>query len=384
MRDILRFMPMLPAILLCGCMSAYRPGFDISPSGVRSSVLRIDDGPYVVVEIRRFFLREFACNLCSRKNYACFETVPGSEIMPELSRLFPSLFADTPDAVPIIVMQNVRGGGVADAGGASMFGGAVGFNKGLSRQGKTEMAPAVPFPPYFYFNSLACVGTFGIVPFYMGSYSSHYGVSIMTGYDNYGREVRYSAEARLSISSWLYAPFMSESSGWVRADIMSKSGWTDPDATESQKLTALCCAIAKALSEMPRSARAELRRNPVALLRDKETGGLRRFRLVQVAPERDISEERIGTEPNRPRIVFQAYNTATRRGTVVFDASECDDPKAAVAWVRESYIPLVASQKSRAVDAPETEMADRPPRISVTGFKREGNSRTRIDFAVLE
>lgn len=184
------------------------------------------------------------------------------------------------------------------------------------------------------------------------------------------------------VASWLYAPFMPESSGWIQEDMLSAHNEPDPDATESQKRTALCCAIAKALSEMPRAARAELRRNPVALLRDKETGGSRAFRLVQVASERDTSEERIGTAPNRPRIVSQSYDPATRKGVVVFDASECDNPKAAVAWVRESYIPLVASQKNRAIDATKTESP--PPQIAITGFKKEADSRTRIDFTVLE
>lgn len=384
MKTSVTIVPALAAMLLCGCQMVYRPRFDISPDLVRPSVRQVGDGPYAVVEIRRFSLPEFACNMISRQNYPCMEVVPGTEIMPELSRLFPALFSDSPDAVPIIVMQNVRSGAVADPGVGSFFGGASGFNKRLSRKNRSDMATTVGFMPYSYFNSLASIGTLGLVPFYQGKFSSHYGVSVMVGYDSYGPEISYSTEARLWIVNGIYRPFTPESSGWIHADVFM-SAMPDPDAPEAAKRTALCCAIAKALAEMSPEDRSELRRNPVALLRDKENGSSRTFKLVQVRPERDVAVEGVGAEPNRPRIVSQSYDPATRKGTVVFDASECDDPKAAVAWVRDSYVPLVAAQKARVIDASETAGgASPPPKVSITGFRKETDARVRFDFTVPE
>ena len=182
--------------LLCGCQSVYRPRFDIDPDNTRAISRRIDGGPYVVVEVRRFSMRDFACNLTSGKNYPCQEVIPGSKVMPELIRLFPSLFADTPNAVPIIVMQNIRSGAVASSGGGmNVFEGAAGFNKNLSRMNRSEMASPVSagVSPQMYLNGLVSTWTLFIVPLYGGEYSSHYDVSIMTGYDAYGESVSYSA-----------------------------------------------------------------------------------------------------------------------------------------------------------------------------------------------
>ncbi len=369
--------------LLCSCQTSYRPRFDISPKSVRDSALKVGDGPYTVVEIRKFSFPEFACNTISRKNYPCMEVIPGSEIMPELMDLFPSVFADTPEAVPIIVMQNVRSGALSAPDGCFFFDGAAGFGGQLSLKHRSEMASPVPPPPCFYFNSLACVGTLGLLPFYGGSFSSHYGVSIMTGYDNYSDEVLYSAKASRWISSMLYRPFMPKSSGWIHNGALSPE--VNPDATAHQKRTALCCAIAKALAEMPPSARAELRRNPVALLRDKECEGQRSFSLVQVRPPSQTTERRMGEDPDRPRIVAQSYDPLSDRGYVSFDVAGCEDPKKARAWIQNSYLPLVAAAKGAAIDVSAPKDAPQPAaRIQITGFVKESETRFRIDFAVLE
>ena len=371
------------AFLLCGCQLAYHPLFDISPESIRQATRQVDGGPYVVVEVRRFSYPEFACNMTSRKGYHCLEVVPGAEVMPELARLFPALFADTPDAVPIIVMQNIRSGSVADPSGGSLFNGAAGFNKGLSRADKSDMAAGAILPPCFYYNGIANFLTLGLIPFYGGEYSSHYSVSIMTGYDSYSDEVPYSAEARLWIMSALYQPFTPKSSGW-RHESLDAAAHPAPDATVAQKRTALCCAIARALAEMPRQKRAALRRNPVALLRDKEAGGQRAFSLVKVSAPQGTVERHMGEDPNRPRIVSQEYDPATRRGAVVIDTANCDDAQRGLAWVRESYLPLVVASKGAAVDASSPQTALAGARVSVTGLKKLDDAKFRIDFAVLE
>ena len=378
------------AFSLCGCHTICRPCFDISPESARDLVRDIGDGPYVVVEVRRFSFVEFACNMTSRKNYPCREVVPGQQLMPELSRLFPGVFSDTPDAVPIIAMQNIRGGAAASPYGNALFDGACRFNRNLSRFDRSDMAVHVAFSPLQYLDLLVSACTFCLVPGLLGTYSSHYDVSIMTGYDNYGESVAYSAETGFWVVSSLYAPFFPESSGWIHGEMGFTSGPgaagpATPDATEARKQTALCCAIAAALAGLPPEERMALRRNPVALLRDKETGGNRSFRLVQIVPERETAETRMGGFPNRPLVLSQSYDPADRRGSVHFDTSACENAQAAISWVRDSYLPLVASQKGMALDATPASGGGIPPaRISVTGFQKLAGDEYRIDFTVLE
>ena len=374
------------AVALCGCRSVCRPRFDISPAAVREAVRGVDGGPYAVVEVRRLSFPEFACNMTSRKNYPCRETVPGSRIMPELERLFPGVFADTPDAVPVIVMQEVRSGGVTSGSTLELFDGASGFNKNLSRLDRSDMTAEEGFSlPFSCVNAVASICTLGLVPVHLGTFSSHYGVSIMTGYDTYGGKVAYSAGTGWWMLNALAAAAFPESAGWRHEVVEANVPVGTPDATEAQKQTALCCAIARALAELSPEERAALRRNPVALLRDKETGGGRAFRLVQVAPERESAEVRLGDRPDRPRILSQAYDPTTRRGSVVFDPSGCADAKAAVAWVRDVYIPLVASQKAVALGGTAASGPGVPPaRPAITGFRREAQGACRIDFAVPE
>lgn len=377
---------LLSAAFLCGCRTICRPRFDIGPEETRAAVRNVSGGPYVVVEVRRFNLCEFACNLTSGKNYRCQEVVPGSRIMPELNRLFPTLFADVPDAVPVIVLQTVRSGAVAGGkeGFAAIFDDASGFNKNLSRRNRSDMASPAGFSPGMYLNGLVSTCSLFLVPLYGGGFSSHYEVSVMTGYDAAGESVSYSASTGFWTVSSAYAPFFPESEGWIHGDAMMNAN-PAPDATEAQKDTALCCAVAVALAKLSPEERTALRTNPVALLRDKETGGIRTFQLVQVSPERENAVERMGGDPRKPHIVSQNYDPATRRGAVVFDTSACPDEKAAVAWVRDEYLPRIASKKGRALDA--SAPADEPlesARVSVAGFKKEADAQYRIDFAVSE
>jgi hypothetical protein len=377
------------AFFLCGCQTICRPRFDIAPESARKLVRDIGDGPYVVVEVRRFSFVEFACNMTSRKNYPCREIVPGHQLMPELSRLFPGVFSDTPDAVPIIAMQNIRGGAAASPYGNALFDGACRFNRNLSRLDRSDMAAHATFSPPRYLNELVSACTFCLVPGFLGTYSSHYDVSIMTGYDNYGESVAYSAETGFWVVSSLCAPFFPESSGWIHGEMGLSpgpgAGPATPDATEARKQTALCCAIAAALAGLSPEERMALRRNPLALLRDKETGGNRSFRLVQIVPERETAETRMGAFPNRPLVLAQSYEPASRRGTVHFDTSACENAQAAISWVRDSYLPLVASQKGMALDAtPAGDGGIPPARVSVTGFQKLAVDEYRIDFTVLE
>ena len=375
----------LSAVFLCGCRTVCRPRFDIGPEETRPVVRKVVGGPYVVVEVRRFFLREFACNLTSGKNYPCQEVVPGNRIMPKLHQLFPSLFADVPEAVPIIVLQTVRSGAVSGAsGGLTVFEGAAGFNKDISRRNRSDMASPAGFSPPMYLNGLVSTCSLFLVPLYGGEFSSHYEVSVMTGYDAAGETVPYSASTGFWTINSVFAPFFPESEGWIHGNAIMNTN-PAPDATDAQKDTALCCAIASALGKLSSEEIAALRTNPLALLRDKETGGSRTFTLVQVAPERGTDVERMGVDPGKPRIVSQHYDPATRRGTVVFDTAACPDEKTAVAWVRDTYLRQIASKKGRAIDAsaPANDPLD-SGLISVSGFKKEADARYRIDFAVLE
>lgn len=388
-----KLLALLPIAILCGgCRTVYRPRFDISPNEVRSLVRQVDGGPYVVVEVRRVSVPELAANITSGKRYQAVTTIDGAVLMPELNRLFPSVFADTPDAVPIVVRQIVRSGTLAEPDRMSPFNGVAALNRNLSRKDRSEMSQEGFFQGTVAVNGIVSGLTLFLIPLYGGPYASRYDVDVMTGYDRYDGAVSYAARAGQWVVNELWLPFLRESDGWVhgQSDPQGQGGRINlsriaeaPDATSAAKQTALCSAILKSLAAMSPDARAALRRNPIALLLDKEKGNDRAFRLVQVSAGAGERTERTDALPNRPAILGQSYDAATRKGSIRFDVSKCDDPDKALAWVRDSYVPLVASGHGVAIDA---SAPGSPPsgRFAITGLRQKSADVYQLDFVVRE
>jgi hypothetical protein len=310
--------------------------------------------------------------------------------MPELHRLFPDVFADSPDAVPILVRQIVRSGTLVDSARVTGFRGVAGLNKNLSRLETSDMSKTGFFQGTGYLNLGISLWTFCLVPVYAGTYESCYEVSIMTGYDRYAAPMRYGASAQPLLVNAIYLPLFPKSAGWVLGSPNPKRApegfdpiGETPDADPKAKRTALCAAILKALAGMTSDERESLRRNPVALLRDKERGHARAFRLVRVGADPETRKVRMDIDPNRPAILAQSYDSMTRKGFLRFDVSGCDNAEKALAWARDVYVPLVASGRGMSIDA-SAPTSSPPGRFSVTGLRQESPGVYRLDFTVRE
>jgi hypothetical protein len=209
----------------------------------------------------------------------------------------PALFAQTPDAIPIMVS--------------------------VGRGGAKKTGPVIPL----LFGFLPQVLTCGLVGSVWESDSARLDVGVMvsdTEMPTTGVEI--------SASRWshgiLFAPvarlFQWPSRGWhrPRGDLAGEEfeGFVN----------AIADALAATLAKMSPESRAALRKNPVALQRF-----MKKFPWGFGVQKRGVAEKVIHVYPEKPqgerpvlRIVGQSLDTATLRGEIQADISGCDPVEA--------------------------------------------------------
>lgn len=232
-----------------------------------------------------------------------FDPIPFNRI---LHARYPSLFAQTPDSVPIMARIG---------------------------QGATKSSDMLPV---LLFGWMPMIYSAGLVGSIWDSDWSRLNVSVLV---SNGDEPSSEVEVRASrqMQGLLFAPvanlFQPASEGWHRPR-------GDFAAEEAEALVAaIADALAATLEGMPPERRTALRRNPVALQRFQKKFpwgfGAREYgiakRIVHVYPA-DEGPARF------PRVTERVFNAATRRGRIAADFTGCEYA-AAQRWVVRNAIP---------------------------------------------
>ncbi len=267
-----------------------------------------------------------------------FDPIPFNRI---LHARYPSLFAQTPEAVPIMARIDV---------------GATKTSDGL---------------PVLFFGWMPMIYSAGLVGSIWDSDRSKLNVSVLVSDgDEPSSEVEVHASRQMQ--GLLFAPF-------AKLVQPASEGWHKPRgdfvAEEAEGLVnAIADALAATLEDLSPERRAALRRNPVALQRfqkkfpwgfgAKEYGVAKR--LVHVYPEDE--------PPARfPRVTKRVFDAATRRGTISADFSGCEYA-AAQRWIVRDAVPALCREKlGRDVSL-----------VSISDETMDEGRWFRISFAVVE
>lgn len=289
-RVLRRAAALASAVLLSGCASV-RHGNSL---GLQETAAAAADGPYFVI---------------ASEGVRNFDPVSFNRI---LHSRYPGLFAQTPDAVPVMIRIG-QGGTTSTDGIGPLFLGIA---------------------PMIY--------TCGLAGVYWQDDRSQLDVGLLLGGpDEVVQTVEVEAERRMH--GLLFAPV-------ARLFQPPEKGWHKPHgdlvAEEFEGLVeAIADALARTLGGLSPEQRAALRRNPVALQRFQQKFpwgfGVRESgvasRIVHVYPAPDA-----GAEP--PAIVSRSFDAATRSGEVVADFSG-REYVAAQRWLVNDAIPRLCRER---------------------------------------
>lgn len=224
---------------------------------------------------------------------------------------YPSLFAQEPGAVPI--MLRIRQG---------------------ASESSDWMAP-------FFFGIMPMVYTVGLVGYCPDTDRSRIDVSVLVSEtEESSHSVEIVAERR--VHGLLFAPFANAmhpaSEGWYRP------GGDFVSVEFDGLMSAVADATAKCLLEMPPDRRDALRANPVALQRFH-----RKFPWGFGVQGKGVADKLIHVYPptaapgRKPSVLGGTLDAATRRGEIRADLSGCE-PVSAQRWVLDTAVPRLCRE----------------------------------------
>ena len=103
--------------------------------------------------------------------------------------------------------------------------------------------------------------------------------------------------------------------------------------------------------------------------------------VVRIEFEALPSAQTLVLSSEKPQIVSQSWNVETRRGFLVLDFSGCEDRAAALAWVRDEYLPDYCRTLGVAILADEPNAASMAP-ISILGLSTLSDNTVQVEFSI--
>lgn len=178
-----------------------------------------------------------------------------------------------------------------------------------------------------------------------------------------------------------------KSGGWEDIPLGS-SRTLSPPSKYGGSLDLICASLVRSIQRLTPTEREWLRNNEEAWYFDAKLGN-KRNRPVSIVrnPEKPTEVPSGGlvreAPKNRPRIVSQSWEYETRRGELSFDLSGCEDRDAALAWVRDEYLPDYCRTLGVAVSADDPASAS-PPTIRIDGFTSLPGGTVRVEFFLVD
>ncbi len=172
-----------------------------------------------------------------------------------------------------------------------------------------------------------------------------------------------------------------KSEGWEDVPLGS-SRTLPPPSRFGGSLDLICASLVRSVQRLTPTDREWLRQNEEAWYWDAKLGN-KRNRPVSIArnPENAtvVSSGGLVREApkNRPRIVSQSWDE-TGGGELLLDLSECEDRNAAVAWVRDEYLPDYCRMLGVVVSADDPDSA--PPSALRIEDTTLADGTVRVEF----
>lgn len=298
------------AVLVSGCVGVSNANFSLSAS----SVPRIQNtcDRYCLIQIREDRLY--------RQNVG--QTPPPvEEVQRRLEIKFPEWFSSGPDAVPVIALSKTS---------APYY------------PGWYDVVTIISIPVH--------ICTLGLVPMINDASQIDFTTYLETGKGAKTGGADYFGTTFIVLGNpQTLKGFFPESSGWE--SISPEDGSPRFDQNKERKLDAFCASVALAVQRLTPEERQALRENNEAWWLDAKMGNRRNrpVSVVKAAPAPEMPTPMAANE-GKPRIISQSWDSRTRRGEIMLDLSNVDR-EAAVAWIRDEYLPEYCMTLGVAVSA---------------------------------
>lgn len=315
MRRCPNFALLLPCVicsLACaGCVAVSTARFGMSAKDVKH--LANSGDRYCIVEIREDRL--------AAKDHGQAPP-PAGEVQARLELKFPEWFSSGLDAIPVIA------------------------------QSRTSAVTTIsPHHPLLVLNGMVGLCTLGIVPYVFEITDMDFATCLCTEGDNRTSPISYGAKTYIVAGNPLTMNKVTFPASGNWRIISPEEGKPRFDQVEERKLDAFCASVALAVQRLTPEERQALRENNEAWWLDAKMGNRRNrpVSVVKAAPAPEMPTPMAANE-GKPRIISQSWDSRTRRGEIMLDLSNVDR-EAAVAWIRDEYLPEYCMTLGVAVSA---------------------------------